>query len=147
MIRLARANAFPQVGTFVPSIELRRGERAIVLRVEIPGVDRKDLDIRIENGVLYLVGEKKKSWEPANDGRILRSERSIGRFTRSYRVPSAVDVGRVEADYENGVLSVRMPYRKDRAPRRIPVRGGGVRRLWDRFRDAIARVISERNAT
>jgi HSP20 family protein len=91
-----------------------------VFKVEIPGMNKDDLDITVENFTLTIRGEK-KSEQAVKDEQFHRVERSYGTFTRSFALPNTVDPGRVEATYKDGVLSVKLPLREEAKPKQIKV--------------------------
>jgi HSP20 family protein len=96
------------------------GEHELVIKVEVPGMNREDLDITVENFTLTIRGEKKAE-QTIKDEQFHRVERSYGTFTRSFALPHTVDSNRVEADYKNGVLSITLPLREEAKPKQIKV--------------------------
>lgn len=97
----------------------------ILVTAELPGVNREDLDLTLENGVLTISGEKKEGKERAErDGRYHLTERRWGRFTRSFALPSSVDTDEVGATFRDGILTVRIPKAQDSRRRRISIGGG-----------------------
>ena len=95
--------------------------------MEVPGMDASDLDLTIDNNVLRISGEKRAV--QADEGTAWRlTERRYGRFERSFVLPRDVRSDNVEASYENGVLTVRLPKREEAKPRRVEVRGAGASR-------------------
>ncbi|GJE33452.1 Hsp20/alpha crystallin family protein [Methylobacterium oxalidis] len=107
-----------------PSVELVETERGLRVSVELPGLDEKDVELTIDDGVLTLRGEKRAETTDTQRG---YSERSYGRFERVLALPFAVEEDKVEATFRNGVLSVTLP-RSAKAPergRRIAINGGG----------------------
>jgi HSP20 family protein len=94
---------------FVPSLDLNETEKEILVRIEVPGMNEKDIDISLSKDMLTISGEKKEELEE-NDKGIYRSERRFGSFSRSIRLPeNLIDSEKVEASYRDGVLSVRLP--------------------------------------
>lgn len=117
--RLFRAPvAFPTLGfdpfqrspeyTWMPALDLTETEREFVLRAEVPGVPRENLDVHLEGDVLTLTGHREKLAREANEN-LLWEERETGRFVRNIRLPKAVEATKVEAHYTDGILTVRMP--------------------------------------
>ncbi len=105
---------------FVPAVDIYEDEHAITLKAEVPGIEEKDIDVRLENQTLTLRGERKFEKEEKEEN-FHRIERRYGSFTRSFTLPNTVDVENVKAEYANGVLSVRLPKRAEAKPRQIRV--------------------------
>jgi HSP20 family protein len=93
---------------WVPAIDLAEREGQLVLRADLPGMDRDDVDVQIKDGVLTVSGERKFENESRGEG-YHRVERSFGRFSRSLRLPRGVDAGAVSASFDRGVLEVTVP--------------------------------------
>lgn len=108
---------------WVPAVDIYDEGEALSLEAELPGYRKEDIDVRVENGVLFITGERQRS-EPRSGRKrsYVRSERSFGRFTRSFSLPSEVDSGRIEAAYRDGVLTVTLPKTEASRPREIDVR-------------------------
>jgi HSP20 family protein len=92
----------------------------LVIQAEIPDMTREDIDVTVESDTLTLRGERKRP-SGLKDEQFRRVERQYGAFTRSFSLPSTVDASRVSAEYKNGVLTVRLPFREDAKPRTITV--------------------------
>lgn len=92
--------------------EVSDSEDAIEISAELPGVDEKDIDVSMAEGVLTIKGEK-KSEEEEKKKDYYRSERSYGSFMRSFRIPDGVDEDKIKAAYENGVLELTLPKRPE----------------------------------
>ena len=92
---------------FSPRIDLSENEIEIKIQAEVPGVDKKDINISIKDFVLTIEGEKKKE-EIKEDSNNFRSERIFGSFKRSFELPDNVDVDNVNAKYENGILIIEL---------------------------------------
>ena len=108
-------------GEWVPPVDIfENADREFVLKVELPDMNRDDIDITVEAGTLTIKGEKKFAGEGTPDS-FSRIERRYGAFRRSFSLPSTVDTGKVVAEYRNGVLSVRLPQREESRPRQIKV--------------------------
>ena len=108
------------MGAWVPAVDIYEKGTDVVLKAELPGVDPKDVDIRIENNVLTLKGERKFEDETQRDS-YHRVERSYGAFTRAFTLPSSVDTANVKADYKDGVLRITLPKREEAKPKQIQV--------------------------
>lgn len=115
---------FPRLLTteFRPAIDIVRSEDEIVLTVELPGMTPEDVDVSLDGDILTIKGEKTDEREVSEDDRYVH-ERAFGSFTRRIAVPEEVTADAVEANFENGVLTVTvaLPEVKTIEPRRIPV--------------------------
>jgi len=109
--------------TFVPAVDIYEDEHNIVLTAEVPGVEEKDLDISLENGVLTISGERKMENEEKQDN-FHRIERSYGRFTRSFTLPPTVDENNVKAEFNNGILKIALAKREEAKPKQIKIEAG-----------------------
>ena len=107
-------------GSFVPPVDIYEDEHNITLKLEVPGIEQNDIDVRVENNTLTVRGERKfeKDVKEENYHRI---ERSYGSFSRSFSLPQTVDPHKVEAEYKQGVLTVRLPLREEAKPRQVKV--------------------------
>jgi HSP20 family protein len=105
---------------FAPPVDIYEDEHAITLKMEIPGIDEKDIDIRIENTTLTVHGERKMEKEEKEEN-FRRVERQYGSFTRSFTLPSSVDIGQVSADYQKGMLKIRLAKKAEAKPKQIKV--------------------------
>ncbi|HEX2264782.1 MAG TPA: Hsp20/alpha crystallin family protein [Solirubrobacterales bacterium] len=108
---------------WIPAMDLVETEDDLVLRADLPGLDRDDVDIEVKDGVLTISGERKAQHEEKREG-FHRVERSFGRFSRSLELPKGVDPDSIGASFERGVLEVRMPKPAERKPTRIEIRAG-----------------------
>lgn len=106
---------------WTPACDIFEDEDGVTLRFDLAGVDPKDVDIRYENGVLTLRGERKLEGEASRE-RYHRIEMSYGTFTRSFALPGTVDAERIRAESRNGVLSVHLPTRPEAKPKTIQVK-------------------------
>jgi HSP20 family protein len=93
--------------SFAPPVDIYENEHNITLKIEVPGIDDKDIDVRIENNMLTLHGERKIEKEEKEEN-FRRVERQYGGFPRSFTLPSSVDPGQVSADYDKGVLKINL---------------------------------------
>ena len=94
--------------TFTPVVDIVENENDIIVKAEIPGMEQKDLDVNLAGDVLTIKGEKKAEHEEKGDN-LHRIERSYGNFSRSLALPCEVQQDKAEANYKNGVLSLRLP--------------------------------------
>jgi HSP20 family protein len=108
-------------GAWMPPVDIyQNNNQELVLKVEIPGLTREEIDLRVENNTLTIRGERKREAE-VNEEQYHRVERSYGGFSRSFSLPNTVDTEKVRADYQNGVLTVTLPTREEAKPRQIQV--------------------------
>ena len=107
-------------GSFVPPVDVYEDENTIQVRLEVPGIDEKDIDIRMENNVLTVRGERKFEKDEKEEN-FHRVERRYGSFTRSFTLPSTVNSDDVQADYDKGVLTIRLAKRAEAKPKKIKV--------------------------
>ena len=108
------------LGAWAPVVDIFEQEGAIVLKAELPGVDPKDVDVRVENNVLTLRGERKLDTEVKKES-YHRVERSYGGFGRSFTLPTAVDTEKIKAEYKDGVLRVTLPKRGEAKAKQISI--------------------------
>ena len=112
---------FTAPSTWMPPVDIfQSGEHELVLKAELPDMNRDDIEINIENFVLTINGEKKASTE-VKDEQYPHVERRYGSFSRSFSLPQTVDPNKVSAEYKNGVLTVKLPLREEAKPRSIKV--------------------------
>ena len=107
-------------GAFVPPVDVYEDENSIQVRMEVPGINEKDIDIRLENQVLTVRGERNFSKEEKEEN-FHRIERRYGSFTRSFTLPATVNTEDVSADYDKGVLKIRLAKRAEAKPKQIKV--------------------------
>ena len=108
-------------GSWLPPVDIyQTSEHELVLKAELPDLERSDIDITVDKGTLTIKGEKKLSTE-VKEEQFHRIERRYGTFSRSFSLPTTVDPGKVSADYKNGVLTVKLPLREEAKPRSIKV--------------------------
>jgi HSP20 family protein len=109
---------------WAPPVDIYENDQNIVLKAELPGVDPKNVDIRVEDGTLYLRGERKfeKDTKEENYHRI---ERSYGTFVRTFQLPRSVNPENVVAEYKDGVLSLTIPKREEAKPKTIKIQVAG----------------------
>lgn len=110
-------------GAFVPPVDVYEDENSIQVRMEVPGIEEKDIDIRLENQVLTVRGERNFSKEEKEEN-FHRIERRYGSFTRSFTLPATVNAEDVTADYDKGVLKIRLAKRAEAKPKQIKVNLG-----------------------
>jgi HSP20 family protein len=103
-----------------PAVDIYETENELVLKADVPEVDPKDIDVRVENQTLTISGERKFEQDNNSKG-FHRIERSYGNFVRSFAVPSTFDTEKIAADFKNGVLSVTLPKKDAAKPRQVKV--------------------------
>lgn len=111
------------LSTWAPAVDIYETEHELVVKADLPDVDPKDLDIRVENHVLTIRGERKFE-KKVNEDNYLRVERSYGSFSRSFSLSNTVNSEAIKADYQNGVLSLSVPKREEAKPKQIKVNVG-----------------------
>jgi HSP20 family protein len=105
----------------IPAFDISESEKEYLVSAELPGIDIKDLEITLEDGVLNIRGEKKHEKEDNGDN-YLRVERYYGSFDRSFRIPDGVKVEKIDATYKDGVLKLTIPKSKERKVKKIKVK-------------------------
>ena len=112
-------------GSWAPAVDIYETDNHdLVVRAEVPGMTREDIQVSVENGTLVIKGEKKFDAE-VKEEHYRRIERAYGTFHRSFTLPNTVDPTKVSADYKNGVLTVKLPFRDEAKPRTISVEVAG----------------------
>jgi HSP20 family protein len=107
-------------GNFAPPVDIYEDDHQVTIQAELPGVEEKDLNITVENNVLTITGERKLENEE-NKENFHRIERSYGRFTRSFTLPSTLDTENINADFNNGVLKIVLNKSEAAKPKQIKV--------------------------
>ena len=107
-------------GAWAPPVDIFEKDQNLVIRAEVPGVNKSDIDVRIENGVLTLRGERRQEKE-ISDENAYRLERTYGAFTRSFSLPTTVDASRIEAVYKDGVLELKVPKLEAAKPKKVEI--------------------------
>jgi HSP20 family protein len=135
MNRLFRESYSPQepeealtTTSFAPPVDIYEDEHNITLKLEVPGIDEKDIDVRIDNNTLTVHGERKIEKEEKEEN-FRRVERRYGSFTRSFTLPSSVDPAQVSADYNRGVLKIKLAKKAEAKPKQIKVNVGSEKTL------------------
>lgn len=106
--------------SWVPHVDIYETENEVVLAAEVPGVNEKEVEIKVEDDTLSIKGERKFEKETKEEN-YHRIERSYGSFYRSFTLPSYVDQEKIEAEYENGVLKVHMPKKPELKPKKVKI--------------------------
>jgi HSP20 family protein len=105
---------------WAPSVDVYETENELVIKADLPEVAEKDLDVRVENNMLTIRGERKLE-RSAKEENYLRTERSYGSFGRSFSLPNTVDTQAIEARYADGVLTVTLPKRAESKPKQVKI--------------------------
>ncbi len=114
--------------SFAPPVDIYEDDHNITLKLEVPGIDEKDIDVRIESNTLTVHGERKMEKEEKEEN-FRRVERQYGSFTRSFTMPSSVDLGQVSAHYDKGVLKINLAKKAEAKPKQIKVNVGSEKTL------------------
>ena len=109
--------------SFALPVDIYEDEHKITLKIEVPGIDENDIDVRIENNTLTVQGERKIEKEEKEEN-FRRVERHYGSFTRSFTLPSSVDPAQVSAHYDKGVLNINLAKKAEAKPKQIKVNVG-----------------------
>jgi len=113
---------------FAPPVDVYEDEHSIMLKVEVPGIDEKDIDIRLENNTLVVRGERKFEKEEKEEN-YHRVERRYGSFVRSFSLPNTVDTENVQATYDKGVLKIALAKKAEAKPKQIKVSVGSGKQI------------------
>jgi HSP20 family protein len=114
--------------TFAPAVDVYEDEHNVTLKFEVPGIEEKDIDVRIENNTLTVHGERKFEKEEKEEN-YRRIERQYGSFTRSFTLPNTVDHEHVSANYDKGVLKIKLAKKAEAKPKQIKVNVGSEKSL------------------
>ena len=114
--------------SFAPPVDIYEDEHNITLKLEVPGIDEKDIDVRVEGNTLTVHGERKIEKEEKEEN-FRRVERQYGSFTRSFTLPSSVDPAQVSANYDKGVLKINLAKKAEAKPKQIKVNVGSQKTL------------------
>jgi HSP20 family protein len=111
--------------TWAPSVDIYETEHELVVKADLPDVKPEELDIRVENNILTIRGERKFE-KKVDEGNYLRVERSYGSFSRSFALANTVNTEAIKAEYQNGVLTLTVPKREEAKPKQIKVNVEGA---------------------
>lgn len=120
---LERSGEESSLTSWAPAVDIYETEHELVVKADLPGVDPKDLDIRVENNILTIRGERKFE-KKVNEDNYLRVERTYGAFSRTFSLANTVNSEAIKADYQNGVLTLTVPKREEAKPKQIKVNVG-----------------------
>jgi len=106
--------------TWAPAVDIYETPNELVVKADLPDVNEKDIDVRVENNLLTIRGERKFE-KSVSEENFLRVERTYGSFSRSFSLPNTVNAEAIAAEYKNGVLNVTLPKREESKPRQVKV--------------------------
>ncbi len=114
--------------SFAPPVDVYEDEHNVSLSIEVPGIDEKDIDVRVENNLLTVHGERKFEKEQKEEN-FRRVERQYGSFTRSFTLPNTVDTENIQASYGKGILKIQLAKKAEAKPKQIKVNVSGEKSL------------------
>jgi HSP20 family protein len=105
---------------WTPALDLHEDKDNFVVKAEVPGMKKEDIEVTLHDGALSISGERKRD-EKFEDAQVYRSERFVGRFQRTINLPAAVAADKIKAQYKDGVLTVTLPKTEEAKPKQINV--------------------------
>ena len=114
--------------SFAPPVDVYEDEHNVTLKIEVPGIDEKDIDVRVENNTLTVHGERKFEKEEKEEN-FRRVEQQYGSFTRSFTLPNTVDTDSIQANYDKGILKIQLAKRAEAKPKQIKVNVSSAKAL------------------
>src|SRR6266851_1220956 len=115
-----RSSDESSITTWAPAVDIYETEHELVVKADLPDIKPEELDIRVENNILTIRGERKFE-KKVNESNYLRVERAYGSFSRSFSLANTVNAEAIKADYKNGVLALTIPKREEAKPKQIKV--------------------------
>lgn len=109
---------------FTPACEITESEDHYLMSIDLPGMKKEDIKVEVLDNVLTVSGERKREFTADKNERVQRFEKSYGYFKRSFTLPASIEVGKVEARYEDGVLELYLPKTQAAKPRQIEIQSG-----------------------
>ena len=106
---------------FVPAVDVSENENEYLIKADIPGVRKEDLNVSVQDGILTINAESRYEDEEKKEGRVIRQERRYGKYSRSMRLGKDVDTSNVKAEYKDGVLELTLPKHEEVKPRKIAI--------------------------
>ncbi len=106
--------------SWTPAVDIYEDENQLVLTAEVPGIDEKDIEIKLEDNTLSIQGERKMEKETKEEN-YHRIERAYGSFYRSFTLPNYIDQDKIQAEHENGILKITMPKKPELKPRKVKI--------------------------
>jgi HSP20 family protein len=119
-----RASQEQNLTTWAPAVDIYEGEHELVVKADLPDIKPEELDIRVENNILTIRGERKFE-KKVDEKNYLRVERAYGSFARSFSLANTVNTEAIKAEYKDGVLTLSIPKREEAKPKQIKVSVGG----------------------
>lgn len=116
-----------QSANWNPPVDVLEENDRLIVKVEVPGIDEKDLRVTFEDGILSISGERQ--FERKDDRNYHRIERAYGSFTRTFSLPRSVDASQIVASYRNGVLEIAIPKKEESKPKQIQINVQGDKQL------------------
>jgi HSP20 family protein len=110
------------VADWSPSVDIEEEDDKYIIKADLPGVDKKDIEVKFEGGVLTIRGEKQTETETGKGTKRHRTERFHGSFARSFTLPDAIKTDKMDASYKDGVLSMKIPKEEKAKPRAINIK-------------------------
>ncbi len=114
--------------SFAPPVDVYEDQHNVTLKIEVPGIDENDIDVRVENNTLTVHGERKFEKEEREED-FRRLERQYGSFTRQFTLPNTVETETIQANYSKGILKIRLAKKAEAKPKQIKVNVSGERSL------------------
>jgi HSP20 family protein len=106
--------------TWLPAVDVKETEKELLLSFDLPGMSEDDISIEVQDNVLTVTGEREERRDESREG-FRRMERRFGSFARSFPLPAGVSEDQIKADYDNGVLEIRVPKPRAQEPRRVQI--------------------------
>jgi HSP20 family protein len=122
---LERTGEEASLSAWAPAVDIYETEHELVVKADLPDIKPQELDIRVENNILTIRGERKFE-KKVEEGNYLRVERSYGSFSRSFALANTVNTEAIKAEYKNGVLTLSVPKREEAKPKQIKVNVEGA---------------------
>jgi len=116
----ANLPGFPEADHWLPAMDIRETDKALLIQAELPGIDKKDVKVEVKDDVLTISGERKYE-KDVKEENVHRIERAYGRFSRSFSLPSNVDTGKVDATMRNGVLEIKLQKQEGAMTRKVSI--------------------------
>ncbi|MCK6619543.1 MAG: Hsp20/alpha crystallin family protein [Calditrichaceae bacterium] len=118
-----KSEAETEIAAWRPRVDIRESKDDFVLTVELPGISKEDIHIHYEDDTLRVEGERKRE-VPGDGAEYLRGERVYGKFSREFKVNTPVQSDKIEAEFKNGLLSIRLPKAEEAKPKQIKINAG-----------------------
>ena len=119
------SNGAPALRRWIPAMDVTETDEQYVLRADLPGISESDVNVELDDNVLTISGERKSETEQRSKG-VYRVERASGSFSRSVTLPEGVDAESIQANFDNGVLEIRIPKPEQPKPRKVQISVGGT---------------------